>query len=252
MKQKLQESLDRMKLLMEYSFKTNAVEENPVKFSEIGDKYKPKGNSDYPTFEEYKDAVILEDDPEDQTQQQAPVDNSQQQPVTPDPNAQTQQSVNQPPVAPQQDVQQPQADPNQQSVQVAAPAVDQTQQVQEPQPQSFVPSSTYDADLDNKLNDQINKTNELLIKFDEIQNSLSNMNVIQHQLNTISAEVESIKNPSLEDNVENVIKQSYPFNVKMSDYFKDDEEQDEPEIFKASPDEIDNYNKEDIKNSFNI
>lgn len=244
---KINESLERIKFLTEFQYKTNkleTVEENPVKFNDIGDKYKSKPVSDYPTWEQYKDEVILDED--------EPVDNEQQpqQPeaqVPPIPQGQAPvdaQSLpapqpEQPPVAPEQSV----------PIAPQAPAL--------PPPVAPVPTDLgnggINAELDAKFDSQLAKTEELLLKIADIDQKLASVDSVSAQLNHVAKEVESIKNPSLDSQVDLISKQSYPYNIKLNDYWKWDEDETEKpeEKYTANTDDI-SYNRDDVRKSFNI
>jgi hypothetical protein len=131
------------------------------------------------------------------------------------------------------------------------PTQQASQQPQEPvQPvQSSVPETN---GLEQKIDQQIQKNDEVLMKFDELQNKL-NLTDIMAKLNTVEKELEDLKNPPFDDQLEMISKSAYPYNVKLSDFYGwDDDDEEEPKdvVFKINPEEIKNYNKEEIKNSF--
>lgn len=238
-KNRLDESLNKMKYLYEFHFKPHknqessigsseqSIDENPIKFDEVGDKYKQEVENDYPTFDQYKDEVIIdEDDPTagEEEKQPEPVAEPAQQPVEPEPQQNT---------APQEPVQQevppaptpePVAEPVQQPVAVPI----------QPEPDS----------LEVKLDAQISKTDQLL----------SSIESMFSKINKVENDVDEIKNPSYDAQLDMISKNSYPFNVKLSDYWNWDETEkpEEPEQYEISQDDIDSYDKEEIKKSLNI
>jgi hypothetical protein len=259
MKKQVTESLDKIKYLMEFHFKPHnradsvapSNDEQPVKFNDIGDVYKhQEEESDYPTFEQYRDDVMIdEEDPatgEEQPQQNsippapapesqpAPQGTEQPIPAGQEPPVTSTPEVPAAPVAPE-----PTPAPMPEPV-IPTPAPVATS---EPQPEMF-----------GALEAQMAKTDEMLAKFDMIQQQLSGMETVNMKLNDVEKKLEDLKNPPYDEQLEMISKKAYPYNIKLSDFWgwdKDDEPV-EDETFKLSPDDINNYNKDDIKKSFSI
>lgn len=246
-KEKINESLDKMKRLNEFHFKNSGsqrempMSENPVKFNEIGDKYKAKVDSGYPSFENYLDEVILdEEDPKPE----------EEQPAQPEQTPQGQET----PPAPEQPVQ-PQAS------QEPAPQPEPVAPAPEPmpvQPEPAPVAATEPTVVDNSggLDSQIDKNDAILSQITLLSQKLDMLDVLPEKIAHLSKEVEQIKNPSLDDEMDMISKNSYPFNVKLSDYWnwenKDNQEPEKEDEYSVSPEEIDSYNKDDIKKSFNV
>ena len=248
-KDKINESLEKMKRLNEFHFKTSGsqrempISENPVKFNEIGDKYKAKPKSDYPSFDQYLDEVVLDEEdpnPEDENQpaQQEPTPQGQQAPAQPE-----QQPV-QPQAAPEPA---PQPEP-------VAPAPEPAMTQPEPTPVAATEPTV--VDNSGGLDSQIDKNDAILSQITLLSQKLDMLDAIPEKIAHLSKEVEEIKNPSLDDEMEMISKNSYPFNIKLGDYWnweeKENAEPEEEQEFSASPEEIESYNKDDIKKSFNV
>lgn len=247
MKQAAKDSLEKIKYLMEFHFKPHgrdSVEgmptEQPVKFNEIGEVYKSI-EDDYPSFESYRNDVILsEDDPEEDATGQQPA-------VQPQGNA-----MPDPQAAPAPVPQEPAANIAPQPEPVPSATPEPAVPMPEPQPSSFPED---DNALFGKVDLQIAKTDEMLAKFDLMQRQLANMDTVSLKLGELEKKIEDLNNPPYEDQLEMISKQAYPYNIKLSDFWGWDDEKDEaPESqgFQMSVHDINNgYNKEDIKNSFN-
>ena len=225
-----EESLKEIKRLMEFHFKPhnrNSVESEPniVKFNDVGTEHRYSTTDDgYPSFDEYIDEVVNEADPNSKGLA---------------PNA--------PPSKPKAETtQQTKKEPEQQKP---------VEPVVAPQPTPVVvkepESGKYD-EVKHLLDRQTAKTEELLAKLDDMESKLSSVEQVNSKIDKLSQEIEEIKPPSYEDQLEMVSKNSYPYNVKLSDYwnFDDEKEEEKPEEFKINPDEIKNYSEADIKKSF--
>ncbi len=233
---KEKESINRMKLLFEYHFKSNGSQrevqsEIPVKFNEIGDKYSNIDN-DFPSFEEYKNEVIIDED--DPTQQ-----NNEPEPQV----------------------------PQEQPVQAQAPAAEPVQQEPVPAPtpepvQVTVPQDV-NSELEIKLNDQIAKTDQMLQAINMIQQTLSTNQVgvgqdmdVNAKIDQVAKEVEDIKNPSYEKQFDMISRNSYPYNIKLSDYWgwedAADRQNQEGKEYTITQADIDNYDPNLIKQSLNL
>jgi len=228
------ETLNKIKYLNEYHFKATGSErgmheENPVKFSEIGDKYSNTEN-DFPTFEEYRDEVIIDEDEPTKPEDEVGV--------------------------PQEQPQQQAAAPEQQQAPAPEPApapVPEPAPAPEPMPEPAVADTN---DLEIKLNDQIQKTQEVLNVVTQLQNSLGAIQGVNSKIDQVAQKVEDIANPSPEKQFDMISKNSYPYNIKLSDYWgwedaEADKEAKEKEYVLTQAD-IDNYDPTKIKQSLNI
>lgn len=241
-KDKINESLDKMKRLYEFHFKSSGSQrdipmaEKPVKFNEI-DKYKKDSDTGYPDFNEYLDEVVLdEEEPEEKTKEpiQEPV---QQDSSVAEPTPQSQQS----------------AINTGQNSQPEPVASTPEQQAPQPEPAPVAPPAPA---VGNNSSSMDTQNNELLSKLDILTQKLDMLDKIPEKIASLSKEVEEIKNPSLDNEMEMISKSSYPFNIKLSDYWdwedKENQEPEEEREYTLSPEEIESYNKDDIKKSFNI
>ncbi len=248
-KQQLNESLKKIKYLTEFHFKAHTREEaggeQPVKFNEIGDVYKHhEEENDYPTFEQYRDEVMIdEEDPIDgqqQPQQQAPA--PEQQPATAPqdaqqtvPAGQIPPDANIPPATPEPAPQPDMAAP------APAPMPEPAPMPQAPDPQDMM-FSALEA-----------KTDEMLAKFDMLQQQLAGVENVNLKLNDVEKKLDDLTDPPYQDQLEMISKKAYPYNVKLSDFWgwdKEEEPVDVEQTFKLSPEDINSYNKDDIKKSF--
>lgn len=216
----MENNIDRMKYLFEYHFKG----------MENGNGANEGLKNDFPTYEEYKEEIIDEDG-EEEKEEVAPAE----QPATEEPTPE------QPTIEPETE----------------EPVETGTEEpVVEPEPEQ--PSE--DEQLFNKLEGQINDQNS---KIDQILNSIGNLNQainpqaepettedkILAKLETLEKTVEDIKNPN---KFNNDVNQNNPFNIKLSDYWKNEEKNEEPEEFTISQSDVDNYNKGEIEKSLGL
>lgn len=103
------------------------------------------------------------------------------------------------------------------------------------------------------------KMAELLAKFGELEGRLSNMDAITSKIDDLEREIEK-RNPTQEEKLEMRSFDSYPYNLKLTDYWAEKEgpynvldtgEKKEPEEYVLTQDDIDSeYNEKDISNSF--
>lgn len=227
-KQNINESLNKMKQLMEYHFKPSGAEskiseENPVDFNAIGVKYKDQEN-DFPSFEEYKNEVIDEDDPAGDEEKPEAIPAEQTPKAQPEPK----QPAPQPAPEPQPQAQQP-----------------------------TVPDSSSATDeLEIKLNNQIAKTDEILGKLSDLQNNLAAVQSMDAKISYVTKEVGELKNPSFDKQHDMISKNSYPYNTKLSDYWRWSDEQDNQEQpeqqYTLKPEDVNNYNTDEIKKSLGM
>jgi len=249
MKKQIQESLDRIKFLNEFHFKPHGRDsvtpnpvndEMPVKFNEVGDTYKyQEEEHDYPSWEQYRNDVLIDEEDPEPNEPQNGQNPPAQAPAGQEPPAQ------QMPPAPAPDAS-------------AAPAA-----MPEPPPAPMPPApvtappmaATPEPDMFASLTAQMAKTDEMLAKFDQVQSQLAGMETVNMKLTDVEKKLEDLKNPPYEDQLEMISKQAYPYNIKLSDFWgwdKDDEMEEIEDMpnFKLNPDEVNNYNKDDIKKSF--
>jgi len=74
---------------------------------------------------------------------------------------------------------------------------------------------------------------DLMSKFDALQNSLSKIDTVANELNTIKKDIQSQKP---KEKLELRSLDSYPFNVKLTDYWNDEKLKDNYEISSGTPD----------------
>lgn len=211
-----EESLKEIKRLMEFHFKSHTRdsvnEPNIVKFNDVT-KPQDNNNNDYPSFDEYIDEVINEEDPEGKTK------------TTPQP-------------------QQKQVEPKQ------APVAEKPIEAPKAEPVKVVDNSKYD-EVKVLLDKQNAKTDELLAKLGDMENKLNSVDQVNAKVEKLASEVKEAMPPSYEEQLDMISKKSFPYNVKLSDYWKFDNEQEvEPKKYTLNPDDIKNVNDNEIKDTF--
>jgi hypothetical protein len=108
-----------------------------------------------------------------------------------------------------------------------------------------------------------NMIHDLMTKFDSLQKSLSKIDSVANEINTIKSDIQS-QRPK--EKLELRSLDSYPFNVKLTDYWNDDKLKDNYEVnsgkpdgesqdgqvkvWKLNPEDTKEYNPTDIKKSF--
>jgi len=108
-----------------------------------------------------------------------------------------------------------------------------------------------------------NMITDLMSKFDALQATLSKIDTVANELNVIKADIQSQKP---KEKLELRSLDSYPFNVKLTDYWNDEKLKDNYEIssntpdaksqdgqvkvWKLNPEEAKEYNMVDVKKSF--
>ena len=213
-----EESLKEMKRLMEFHFKSHTRDSvvdkpNIVKFNDVA---KPEENNvvdDYPSFDEYIDEVINEEDPE-----------GSKKPVQP---------------------QQKQVEPKTATV-AEKPA---PQPVVEPK---VVDNSKYD-EVKVLLDKQNAKTDELLAKLNDMETKFNSVDVVNAKIEKLANDVKEAMPPSYEEQLDMISKKSFPYNVKLSDYWKFDKNQQvEPKEYTLDTNDIKDVNDNDIKNTFAV
>jgi hypothetical protein len=102
------------------------------------------------------------------------------------------------------------------------------------------------------------KTTELLNKFDELEKRVSAMDAISTKIDTLEKEIVK-RNPTPVEKLEMRSLSSFPYNIKLSDYWKDVDGYDairkdkEPEEYVLTQDDVDSgYIDSSIKQSFDI
>lgn len=108
-----------------------------------------------------------------------------------------------------------------------------------------------------------NMIQDLMSKFDALQTSLSKIDTVANELNVIKSDLQAQKP---KEKLELRSLDSYPFNVKLTDYWDDEKLKDNYEItsrkpdgkssdgdvkvWKLNPEEVKDYSSTDIKKSF--
>ncbi len=92
--------------------------------------------------------------------------------------------------------------------------------------------------------DASQKTSELMSKFEELEQRMSKMGSIAHKIESLEQEIIK-RNPTPVEKLEMRSLDSYPFNIKLNDYWKDVDGydangKDEPEEFVLTKDDVDN------------
>lgn len=98
------------------------------------------------------------------------------------------------------------------------------------------------------------KTDELLAKFNELEQRLSAMAQISDKIQSLEKEIIK-RNPTPVEKLEMRAMDSFPYNIKLSDYFKDingNEEELKQKEYVLTKDDIDSYTDASIKDTFNI
>ena len=98
------------------------------------------------------------------------------------------------------------------------------------------------------------KTDELLTKFSELEQRISNMGKISDKIESLEKEIIK-RNPTPVEKLEMRAMDSFPYNIKLSDYFKDIdgyETEQKPKEYTLTTDDVDSYTDSSIKDSFSI
>lgn len=102
------------------------------------------------------------------------------------------------------------------------------------------------------------KTDDLMAKFDELERRISNMDKINHKIEDLEKEIVK-RNPTPVEKLEMRSMDSYPYNIKLTDYWKNidgydiDQDDKEPKEYTLTQDEVDTgYTDSSIKQSFNV
>jgi len=97
------------------------------------------------------------------------------------------------------------------------------------------------------------KMDELLGKLSELESQVSGMDNVINKIDELEKEIEK-RNPTPVERLEMRSMDSFPYSIKLTDFWKDKEgyeateENEEEFVLKQS--DVDNYNEKDIRNSF--
>lgn len=96
------------------------------------------------------------------------------------------------------------------------------------------------------------KMDELLGKLSELESQVSGMDNVINKIDELEKEIEK-RNPTPVERLEMRSMDSFPYSIKLTDFWKDKEgyeatEEEEEFVLKQS--DVDNYNEKDIRNSF--
>lgn len=100
----------------------------------------------------------------------------------------------------------------------------------------------------------IQKMDTVFSKLDDLESKLTNMDAILSKIDQLGAKVEEMKPPTPQEKLEMRSLDSYPFNQKPQEFFA--HKQDEMRAsgkneYVLTKNEIENYSKEQLANSFN-
>jgi hypothetical protein len=100
------------------------------------------------------------------------------------------------------------------------------------------------------------KTTELLSKFNDLEQRVAAMDSISSKIDTLEKEIVK-RNPTPVEKLEMRSMDSFPYNIKLTDYWKDvpgyDTGQEKPVEFVLTKDDVDNsYTDASIKDTFNV
>lgn len=220
----MKSDLNRIKFLFEYTFKDNVKSES-------------KPMPEYPTYEEYKDEVMIDEDgePEDE--------------VPAEPKAE-------PTTPPPANVQQADSAPAEPAPAPAPPVEPQAM----PAPEQSPEDDEILTKIESTLSSQDMKIQQLMTTINNLSQAINPQAVpqspeekIMAKLDSLSKEVEGIKNPKPEDTFKNTAKNSSPFSINLADYYgeADEEEPKKPE-FVIQPQDVENYDVTNIKKSLGL
>lgn len=110
-------------------------------------------------------------------------------------------------------------------------------------------------DVSNKLSD---KTDQLLNKISQLEKSTEKMDLLYDKINNLEKEIAE-RNPKPLEKLELRVKDSYPFNIKLSDFWEtkkdryDISDSDEEKEYILTKDEADReYSEPQIKKTFTV
>jgi uncharacterized protein YdcH (DUF465 family) len=112
-------------------------------------------------------------------------------------------------------------------------------------------------DLVNKQNEISDKQDEymesMFDKLSELESKLSQMDQIFDKINSLEDKVEKYREKSPEEKLQLRSLDSYPYNQKLTDFFSDKElemEKTGKNEYILTPDEVENFSTDEIRNSF--
>jgi hypothetical protein len=112
-------------------------------------------------------------------------------------------------------------------------------------------------DIENKQSDNINvvaKMDDIFTKLDDLESKLSDMDSIIDRIDQLGKKVELMKEPTPVEKLEMRSLDSYPFNKNPEQFFQEkrgEMERSGKNTYELKPNEITNYSKDLIKQSFN-
>jgi len=144
-----------------------------------------------------------------------------------------------------------------------------TQQPEQPQE---LPAEPVEDEVEIDITDLVKKTEEakgsadeanakmleLLGRFNQLQTKISTMDKITQKIDSLEHEIEK-RNPTPEEKIEMRSLDSYPYNIKLSDFWSEHEDNvakpaeyinGKKKEFVLTKDEVNNYNSPEIKKSF--
>ena len=111
-------------------------------------------------------------------------------------------------------------------------------------------------DTAEKVDSVTSKVDDILAKFGDLEGKLSGMGDIIHKIDSLEKEVEK-RNPTPVEKLDMRSLDSFPFNVKLTDYWSDEKEggqydpiEKKEKEFDVDVSDLSNYNSEEIKSSF--
>ena len=93
----------------------------------------------------------------------------------------------------------------------------------------------------------------MMDRLEDLTSKLSDMDKILNKINDLETKVEKYRQKSPEEKLQLRSLDSYPYNQKLTDFFVDKEvemEKTGKNEYVLTPDEVENYSENDIKNSF--
>lgn len=205
--------ISRVLYLCEFKIKANTIQDTV----------------EFPSFDQYLSEVVSDENPMD-GQGQKPSPAPAPAPQRPEPAPMASQTPQQPAPAPQQPSPAP------------APPVNP-----EPAPAPVQDKPEEEVALMG-IEAQIKKTDDIIQKLELINSKISSLE--QSNAKTIQ-DIKQELNPSLDSQLDKVASKSYPFNVKLDDYFGYEKEEPQQKL-EITTDDIENYSDEEVKDSFNI
>lgn len=99
------------------------------------------------------------------------------------------------------------------------------------------------------------KTDELLAKFGELEQRISGMAKISDKIEALEKEIIK-RNPTPVEKLEMRSMSSFPYNIKLTDYWKDvdgyEAEEQKPKEYVLTSDDVDSFTDSSVKDSFSI